>query len=311
MSGKQVTAPATEPTPTVEKRDSDRDVTCKMEQGHGELAAISVSSRIPEFWTAMPRLWFFQLETIVRPQKLGDAAKYDLVITKLGCETLQQISDICFSPPENNKYDAIKERLLQVYEESAERQFQKLVSEMELGSQKPSHLLRCMKELGRNTQVSDKTIHSLWLSRLPSAVRAVLTVSQDQTLDNLANMADKIMENTKGEQIAEVHSSGSQNQLPVSDLVTQIHKMSLEIASLREEVKDRRQQYRRSRSRGYGRGRGGFRGRAHSRSSSRPRMTPEHPNWLCRYHFRFRERARACEKPCAWKLPSQSSSPEN
>ncbi|CAG4969741.1 unnamed protein product [Colias eurytheme] len=44
-------------------------------------------------------------------------------------------------------------------------------------------------------------------------VRAVLTVSQDQTLDNLANMADKILENMKGEQIAEVHSSGSQNQL--------------------------------------------------------------------------------------------------
>ncbi|KOB64448.1 Uncharacterized protein OBRU01_24278, partial [Operophtera brumata] len=31
-----------------------------------------------------------------------------------------------------------------VYEESAERQFQKLVSEMDLGSQKPSQLLRRM-----------------------------------------------------------------------------------------------------------------------------------------------------------------------
>ncbi|XP_022814535.1 uncharacterized protein LOC111348227 [Spodoptera litura] len=174
-----------------------------------DMSAITIASRIPEFWTHMPRLWFVQLEGIIRSQKLGDVAKADLIITKLKCEALQQVSDILFLSPETNKYDALKERLLQVNEESADRQFQKLVSEMELGSQKPSFLLRRMRELGRNTPVSEKSLHSLWLARLPSNVRAVLAVSQDQDLENLAKMADKKTETIKTDEQDEYGDRGS------------------------------------------------------------------------------------------------------
>ncbi|CAH4028885.1 unnamed protein product [Pieris brassicae] len=40
-----------------------------------------------------------------------------------------------------------------------------------------------------------RTSGNLWISRLPTAVRTVLTVSHDQNLENLARIADKIMEN--------------------------------------------------------------------------------------------------------------------
>lgn len=135
------------------------------------LAAISVSSKLPEFWVEMPRLWFAQFEAVMAPQKQGDEAKFNMVISKLGRDSIQQVSDLVTAPPSEDKYKVLKERLLQVYEESAERQFQKLVSEMELGSQKPTQLLRRMKDLGRTTQVSDQTLKNLWLSRMPSEVR--------------------------------------------------------------------------------------------------------------------------------------------
>ncbi|KAJ8705574.1 hypothetical protein PYW08_012620 [Mythimna loreyi] len=77
----------------------------------------------------------------------------------------------------------------------------------------------------------------------------------------------------------------------VRDLLTMINKLSLEIAALRE------QGHRRNNFRGRGKRYG------HSRSRSRgarSRMTPEDPNWLCKYHFRYRARATRCEKPCTW-----------
>lgn len=269
-----------------------------------DLAAISIQTRLPEFWAEMPRLWFAQTESILGPQKQGDEAKFNLVVAKLGRDALQQVSDILLSPPATGKYDAIKERLLQTYEESASRQFQKLVSEMELGSQKPSQLLRRMRDLGRNTQVSEQTLHNLWIARLPNSMRAVLTVSQDQTLENLANIADKIMENIKSNEIAEICSSPTVcSQIPVSDILKQMHNLNLEVAALREEVQNHRRSEQRGR--GFERGHAPYRGRWRSRSRSRMN---NNPNWLCRFHYKYREKATKCEKPCAWKSTSSSSS---
>ncbi|KOB78267.1 Uncharacterized protein OBRU01_00277 [Operophtera brumata] len=68
------------------------DNSAKMDLGSNtELAAITVSSRIPEFWGEMPRLWFAQMESIMAPQRQGDEIKFNLVISKLGRDALQQM----------------------------------------------------------------------------------------------------------------------------------------------------------------------------------------------------------------------------
>lgn len=263
-----------------------------------ELAQITVTSRIPEFWTEMPRIWFAQFEAIMMPQKQGDDVKFNVVVSKLSRDALQQISDILLSPPAANKYQAVKERLLQVFEESAERQFQKLVGEMELGSQKPSQLLRKMRDLGRNTQVSEQTLRNLWMSRMPAAVRAVTAVSNEQDLDNLAKIADKVVESVANGEISEV-SSGHQSHIsgfPMNDLLTMMNSLKMEVASLRAQVDRNGRRGNRSK---YDR-------RSRSRSSSRVR-NQNHPNWLCRFHYRYRSRANRCEKPCAWD-PNRAAS---
>lgn len=261
-----------------------------------EVSTVSVTARIPDFWIEMPRLWFAQFESIMAPQKQGDECKFNLVISKLGRETIQQVSDILLNPPSDKKYGILKQRLLSIYEESAERQFQKLISEMELGDQKPSQLLRKMTELARNANVGDSTLHSLWLQRLPSSVRAVLTVSQDQALDNLAAIADKIMENIRFQEVPEVASI---NSFPMNELMSQLNKLSLEVAELRSS---------RYNTRGRGRGRGRpYNSRFRSRSRSRQGRDQNNPNWLCYYHHRFKGQAQKCEQPCAWKNKSENS----
>lgn len=239
----------------------------------------------------MPRMWFAQFEAVIASQKQGDATKYNLVVAKLGRESLQQVSDIVTSPPDLGKYEVLKQRLLTVFEESAERQFQKLVGEMDLGTQRPTQLLRRMKELARNTHVSDEAVKNLWLARLPSSVRAVLTVSQDAKLENLATMADRIVENLRVGEVAEVSTRESND----ADLLQQMSKLTMELQQLRGEV---------NAIRGRSLVQGNRWGRRNSRSKSRssvPRRTPDSPDWLCKFHYRFRERANRCESPCNWQ----------
>lgn len=253
---------------------------------------MTVSSRIPDFWRDQPRLWFVQCEAILGPQKLSDEARYNLVVTKLGKEVVEQVSDILLKPPESGKFDALKTRLMAVYEESEMRQFQKLLSEMELGNQKPSQLLRRMKDLARE-KIPDETLQIMWQGHLPSSVRAVLAVSDVKNLDKLAAIADKVMETSRSVQISEV-----QTQPTTSSNGDQAFILA-EIAKLTMKINDMERS--RNTYRNFNNNRKRWQSRSTSRGRNQSRRTPESPNWLCYYHHKFRGRARKCQDPCAWK----------
>lgn len=259
-----------------------------------ELATVTVSSRIPQFWCDQPRLWFVQCEAVLGPQKISDEARYNLVVTKLDKEVVQQVSDLLLKPPETKKFEALKTRLLAIYEESEMRQFQKLLSEMELGDQKPSQLLRRMKDLARD-KIPDETLRIMWQSHLPSSVRAVLAVSEVKDLDNLAAIADKVMETSKPVQISEVQVAPcTSTSLDQSFILAEIAKLSLKV---------REMERGRNRFRNLSNRRNRWPSRSESRGRNMIRRTPDSPNWLCYYHHKFRNRAMKCVEPCAWKKP--------
>lgn len=268
-----------------------------------ELATITIASRISQFWSQTPKLWFAHFQSIMAPRKVADDAKFDLVISKLGREELSYITDIIENLSDTNRYETVKQRLLKVFQESSEQQFHRLVKEMDLGQQRPSQLLRRMQELARNTGVGDDPLKNLWLSRLQPAVRAVLAVSpKDSKLGELAEMADKITESLNSGEVAAVASSSSAGAEVNIALLAEMKNLSLELKNLRGEVNEiRGRQHQRSQR--FQR-RGSSSRRARSKSAGRhtptPGRTPSSPDWLCRQHYRYRERARFCEPPCNW-----------
>ncbi|KAI5637976.1 hypothetical protein NE865_08277 [Phthorimaea operculella] len=173
------------------------------ERTHENVNSISIHARVPEFWTDLPKHWFFQAEAILAPQRWTDEQKFQFIVGKLGKDVIQQVTDILITPPATGKFDALKNRLLEVYEESESRKIQKLMGEMDLGDQRPSQLLRRMKELARD-RIEDKTLMILWQNHLPVWVRGVLAVSDIKDLNKLALMADKVMENARPVQVASV-----------------------------------------------------------------------------------------------------------
>ncbi|CAH2243884.1 uncharacterized protein LOC120636793 [Pararge aegeria] len=156
-----------------------------------ELAAITLTSKILDFWTDQPRILFIRTEAMLAPQKLSDDARYDIVVSKLSKDAIQQVTDLLIEPPAVKKFETLKARLLLFTRSLKTKQLQKLISEMELGDQKPSQLLRRMRELAKD-KIPNDTLRILWQGHLPSAVRAVLAVSETKELEHLSTIADNV-----------------------------------------------------------------------------------------------------------------------
>ncbi|CAG9137731.1 unnamed protein product [Plutella xylostella] len=255
------TGPPGPPGPSVQVKEEEK----------ANLAAITVTSIVPEFWVDQPRLWFFQTEAILSPQKMSDDVKFNLVITKLSKEVIQQVTDLLMNPPASKKFDALKDRLLTIYEESETRQVQKLMSEMELGDQKPSQLLRRMRDLAR-TKIPDETLKILWQGHLPPAVHGIITVAESSDLTILAKIADKVME-TQGTTFAvsEVRTStptaSASKEMDTTVIINEIRQLNRRIDNLQRET-------RRNMSRGRSQNRGRSTSAQRSTSASkRPSAT--------------------------------------
>lgn len=261
------------------------------------IAAISIQSRLLPFWREVPRAWFIQFEAVVDPLRTSDDQKFRYVLQQLQSADLQHLTDILYNPPATDKYPAIKNRLLAVYEQSEVRNFQKLISGLELGDQKPTQLLRKMRELSGG-MITEDGLKIEWLNHLPSHVRVILSVNNESSLDTLAAMADKMLEyvDSSTSTIATINNTTPSK---MDLLEKKIEKLTLEIAELRGRSSHRNRSYRRP-----------FHSRSRSRTRSanrRPAPRPGDPTWECKYHFRFGNKAKRCESPCCKK----TKKPEN
>lgn len=264
------------------------------------ISAISVQSRLLPFWREIPRAWFIQFEAVIDPLKTSDDQKFRYLLQQLQATDLQHLTDILYNPPATDKYLAVKNRLLAAYEKSDVKNFQKLICGLELGDQKPSQLLRKMRELGSG-MITDEGLKIEWLNHLPTQIRVVLSVNTEASLDTLAAMADKMFEYTERPTVAAVATSNptSASISQIDVLSKQIEKLSLEVAELRRGRAN--QHYRRP-----------FHTRSRSRSQSKPRNAttpkPGDATWECKYHYRFGDKAKRCESPCCRR---RETKPEN
>lgn len=259
---------------------------------NGDVSMVTVQMRVPEFWREIPRSWFIQFEAMMAPQKQSDTQKYEMVLAKLPTDVVRQVTDIIEAPPDTAKYETIKKRLLSVYEESTDKQFHKLMHDTDLGTQKPSQLLREMSALAKKCSVTEEPLKRLWLDKLTPNVRAMLAMSEDTKLEDLARKADKILETLGSGAVASITPSTSTND----GIASHLKELTMEMKELRGEINEIRRRNDNS---------SGRRWQQRPRSKSRARRTPESPDWLCRHHYRYRNNARTCEAPCSWTKKQQ------
>lgn len=254
-------------------------------------AVARVSVKVPAFWKPDPKIWFLQLEAQFRNVGITvDQTKYDYVISSIEPDILSQVSDILLNPPQDSKYQAIKDRLISLYADSETQKTQKLLSELELGDKKPSQLLCEMRNLASD-KVADTFLKTLWLQRLPVNMRSIISVSSED-LATVATMADKIWElNPIAPQIAAT-SSITVNMRLIENLQKQISELSLQVSTLAKQRPSRPYHRYRSESR--------------NRSYSGNRHSD-----ICYYHKKFGDKAFKCKQPCTFASGSQTNNWEN
>ncbi|GFS89777.1 uncharacterized protein TNCV_969551 [Trichonephila clavipes] len=212
-----------------------------------EVARIAL--RLPPFWKSNVRLWIAQCDHAFTFSGISsDDTKYSALVANLDAETLSYVSDIVLSPPNSDKYHTLSQRLITQFSDSETQKIKKLLTDLQLGDEKPSHLLRKTKELS-NGQLQDDFLQ--------------------KPLDKLAIIADKVSDVVGASSticaattVPPPSQSSSCSVQPTMDsLARQIQELSLQIAELtRERNSSRHQRYSSDRRRSHSRSRSDNRG---------------------------------------------------
>ncbi|GBM07672.1 hypothetical protein AVEN_228171-1 [Araneus ventricosus] len=100
------------------------------------------------------------------------------------------------NPDATDSYTHLKTELINSLGESSQQEIRQLLSGEELGTRKPSKLLRNMKHRAETLKVPETFMIELFLQRLPTSVQTILAAVTDLTLDKAAEISDRILEVT-------------------------------------------------------------------------------------------------------------------
>lgn len=248
--------------------------------GSGNNIKISaVSPKLPPFWSANPEIWFAQVEANFTISGISaDNTKYCHVLANIDSKLLSSVQDIVKNPPADNKYQALKTRLLKEYSSTETEKLNKLLQTMELGDRKPSQLLREMQNLAGDN-FGPNAIETLFIQRLPEYMKHIISATKGD-ISEKANIADKIAEISRP-QISSLSNNSSNN----SELKNAVEKLTESINKLLKSDS-------RSRSKS--------RNRSYSRSRSKSKQSSDEEQ-VCFYHKKFGGEAKKCKPPCSFK----------
>lgn len=242
-------------------------------------------------------LWFIRLEAWFSHNNIHvDQQRFHILTTLLDSTTLAQVYTEANFPPEHNKYATLQKALKVALEESKTKRYQRLLHGTELGDQRPSHRLNELKRLASNgLTMNESLLKHIWLNHLPSEAQAILAATSDQSLGNLAKLADGVVESLSLKHVSAIRQNSEHEQEPeyVRDLRKSIQKMANEIKSLRKHAKSRDSSEETPRERSRNREKTQNRQRSPT-PSARKHYTQ------CWYHFKFGENARNCESQCEY-----------
>jgi hypothetical protein len=242
--------------------------------------------RLPPFWPDKPALWFAQVEAQLKLAGVtSQRTKFNQVFAQLNQQHAAEVGDIITAPPVHDPYDRLNAELVSRLSTSREQRVRQLLSHEEMVDRKPIQFLRHLKGLAQD--VPDDYLRTIWNSRLPPHVQAVLAGQTEDSLDSASHLADRICEVNPLPTTASISTAPTPAPDNTAGLRERIDKLTRMVASLRTP-------------------------RAHSRSHSRHRESrtpPTSPSRhdMCLYDRRFGDRARNCTPPCASQSENSSS----
>ncbi|KAM7281270.1 hypothetical protein ISCGN_006365, partial [Ixodes scapularis] len=199
----------------------------------GSLAAIRL--KLPPFWTKNAKVWFAQVEAQFQLHHItSQATKYLHVVSSLPAEVADELEDIFAALPTSNQYNNLKAAILARKTASERSRVQHLLNMEELGDQRPSQLLRRMRQLlGDATSDADTSLlHELFLQRLPNDMVVVLAAAEDMPLERLADRRI-VLRNTRHPRLSPRPAFNHEHRIPQQPHLPRLHYSVLEYKAAR------------------------------------------------------------------------------
>jgi hypothetical protein len=218
---------------------------------------------------------------------VDEFARYCLVVGALLHDSLRRVTDIMESPPLENPYTIIKQRLLGAHLMTDYQRAEKLYLSPAIGDRKPSEMMAAMLEMCPRGEEKTNLFACLFLQRLPREIRVLLSRVDHKEPKLLAEEADALW--SLHGQPAAIAAMPCTADVPV-------FQEDSTVAALRQgsgfRTKKRGGGGNRGQSRHFGGG-----GRMEESQAAREACMAA---GLCLKHWRFGERAFSCEQPCSW-----------
>jgi hypothetical protein len=112
----------------------------------------------------------------------SERTKFNHIILQLKHRNAAEVEDVITSLPEREPYKTLKSELVRRLSTSREQSVRQLLMHEEMGDRKPSQFLRHLKNL--IPEVLDDFLWSIWSSRLPPHIQAILAGQSEGDLDS-------------------------------------------------------------------------------------------------------------------------------
>nr|XP_039251122.1 uncharacterized protein LOC120328659 [Styela clava] len=153
--------------------------------------------KIPQFWVHSPLLWIRCVESAFsRADITSETRMFDEVLAVLDSSIIEKIGADLLDISATNPYTELREALVKNYAPTEDQMISSFLNSGDLGDQLPSDLLKKLKLLinpdHRGDPFARALLKKLFLEKLPKAMQSILVASDDDSLEELAEKADKI-----------------------------------------------------------------------------------------------------------------------
>ena len=190
---------------------------------------------LPKFFDDDCQLWFSTIELIFRLQGVTQQnITLQSVLAALHMSQLQAIETVMASPG-LKPYDTVKSMLMRRFAKSEKENLNLLLYTSRLLPDEKSsfHLQKLRKVMGSH---QDNLLRRLFLDHLLSDVRRILTIYADESLDNLAQIADRLFDDERRAFSQTDKSNFRSPGTPIVELSASLDYMRRDLQFLRNDI---------------------------------------------------------------------------
>jgi hypothetical protein len=149
--------------------------------------------KLPDFWPHAPGIWFARAELRFEVGGVvSERQRFAFTVDALPYEALCLVADLVESPPVDQPYTVLKDRLLIAHQLTPVEKAVKLMAAPDLGDRRPSQLLADLLQLCPPGEQSTAFFRGSFLKRLPNELQVHLAGTETTDLKELAQRADQL-----------------------------------------------------------------------------------------------------------------------